>query len=147
MTGRPSLRTPEIIEEIIERISAGEPMAWICRDTHMPAVRTVTAWMDSDADLSAAIARARELGGDAIATDALEIADKTDEDPASRRVRVETRLKLLAKWHPKRYGDRVALTGEDGGAIKHQHTLAVERLSNHALREIAALSPPSEDEA
>lgn len=157
MTGRPSLRTPEIIEEIIERLSAGEPMAWICRDPHMPAVRTVTSWMDADEALSASIARARELGGDAIAADALAIADDGSNDTiegengsermngewvARSRLRVETRLKLLAKWHPKRYGDKVALTGEDGGPIKHQHTIDPGKLSEAALREIAALGSP-----
>lgn len=134
MTGRPTLRTPEVIEEIIERLSTGEPMAWICRDDHMPAVRTVTSWMDADEELSASIARARELGGDAIAAEALAIADDGTNDTiktengermdgewvARSRLRVETRLKLLAKWHPKRYGDKVALTGDDGGPLTVQ---------------------------
>lgn len=72
---------------------------------------TVWNWQDSDEAVSLAIARAREIGGDAIAVQALAIADEREEDPASRRVMVETRLKLLAKWHPKRYGDKIELNG------------------------------------
>jgi hypothetical protein len=69
-----------------------------------------------------AIARAREEGFDAIAREALEIADDgrrdyvplengglaVDHDHIARsRLRVDTRLKLLAKWDPKRYGERI----------------------------------------
>ena len=30
-----------------------------------------------------------------------------------RKLQVETRLKLLAKWDPKRYGEKLALGGAD----------------------------------
>ena len=140
-TGRPSLRTPQIIEEIIERISAGEPMAWICREDHMPSARTVTSWMDQDEELSAAIARAREIGGDIIAADALRIADtpvegvrrKETEDGVEivtedmlghRRLQVETRLKLLAKWHPKRYGDKLDVTSGGDSLARSEASVA-----------------------
>jgi hypothetical protein len=75
-------------------------------------------------------ARARLEGFDQIALDALRIADtqvegveitiddmgKTTEKRSDmlghRKLQVETRLKLLAKWDPKRYGDRVALDAD-----------------------------------
>lgn len=92
----------------------------------MPAWRTVYDWIDADADFSAGIARARLLGYDVIAQDCLTIADdgrndfmaaraadgdeaalKYDADHVQRsKLRIETRLKLLAKWDPKRYGER-----------------------------------------
>lgn len=118
-----TLYTEELIEAICARLATGEPMAVICRDGGMPAYRTVKDWMDARPDVAAAIARAREEGFDAIATDALSIADDgrrdyvpnddgrevVDHDHIARsRLRVETRLKLLAKWDPKRYGDRIA---------------------------------------
>jgi hypothetical protein len=31
-----------------------------------------------------------------------------------RKLRIETRLKLLAKWNPKKYGDKLAHTGASG---------------------------------
>lgn len=73
----------------------------------MPGARTVYDWMDEQPDVSAAIARARVVGFDKIAADGLAIVDDKEEDPASRRVRSEYRLKLLAKWDPKRYGERI----------------------------------------
>ncbi len=119
-----TVRTSEIEDEIIRRLSTGEPMAVICRSEHMPEDRTVRRWQDADADFASAIARAREDGFDAIAADCLAIADETGADTrigqdgretadsewiSRSRLRVETRLKLLAKWDPKRYGDRMAV--------------------------------------
>ena len=31
-----------------------------------------------------------------------------------RKLRIDTRLKLLAKWNPKKYGDKLAHTGPEG---------------------------------
>lgn len=74
----------------------------------MPAARTVSDWKTKDPTFSANIARAREEGFDALAAECLGIADNLDEDAQSRRVRIEARLKLLAKWDYKRYGDKIA---------------------------------------
>lgn len=135
MTGRPSSFTQEIADEICERLSAGEPLRVICRDDHMPSWRTVYDWMDARPEVSTAIAGARARGFDAIAEECLEIADETAFDTkegaqgalvansewiSRSKLRVETRLKLLAKWDPKRYGDKVALTGADGGAVQFE---------------------------
>jgi hypothetical protein len=108
--GRPSDYTEDLAESIVEQLCDGKPLAEICRADGMPTDRTVRNWMEKDAEFSSAIARARVIGFDAIAADALRISDNVKEDPASRRVRADTRLKLLAKWDPKRYGDKLDLT-------------------------------------
>jgi hypothetical protein len=132
-----STYTPEIGAEICARLAEGEPLRVICRDPHMPAWRTVYDWIEADSDLAARIARARKLGFDAIAEEALEIADtpvvgeETEDDGdkvkvkrgdmlGHRKLQVETRLKLLAKWCPAKYGDRTAmeLTGANGGPVQ-----------------------------
>lgn len=112
--GRPSKYTPELATEICERLSKGEPLTVICRDEHMPCDRTVRRWQDEDATVASDIARARDIGYDQIALDGLAIVDDREGDPdaASRRIRADYRLKLLAKWDPKRYGDR-QLVGSD----------------------------------
>ncbi len=74
----------------------------------MPAARTISDWKTKDLTFSANIARAREEGFDALAAECLQIADNIIEDAQSRRVRIEARLKLLAKWDYKRYGDKIA---------------------------------------
>lgn len=132
--GRPSRYSEEVIDELCERLSKGEPMAAICRDEHMPGVHTVYDWANATEAVSARIARAREAGEDAIAAQVLEIVDTEPArvltmhgdqidsgDVANRKMRAEYRLKLLAKWNPKRWGERVDITSKDekidGGTI------------------------------
>lgn len=123
---RPSKNTPEIRNEICDRLGKGEPLAHICRDEWMPSDTSVRVWMEADAAFDCAIAQARARGYDVIAQDCLKIADDgtndymaklaEDGNPAAMaynaehvqrsKLRVETRLKLLAKWDPKRYGER-----------------------------------------
>lgn len=129
MTGRPTIRTPEIVDQILERVTAGEPLAQVLRSEGMPKPSTFYLWLEKDEDLSGRFARAREFGADAIAVEALRIADtpiegvrrKETEDGVEvttedmlghRRLQVETRLKLLAKWDPKRYGEKLELAGD-----------------------------------
>jgi len=150
--GRPSKRTDEIVKRIIEGLSAGTPLTVICSTDNMPSDTTVRNWMKEDDDLSSDIARAREAGFDQIALDALAIADNRDNDtiltdkggeiPNSEwisrsRLRVETRLKLLAKWDPKRYGDKIAqeISGPDGGAIKTE-TMALTPDQESSLAQV-----------
>lgn len=112
----PSKRHDDVEEEILKRISDGEPLATICASDpkRFPHPTTWGDWVAADEALAIAYARAREAGFDAIAARGLEIVDNVNEDPASRRVRSDFRLKLLAKWDPKRYGDKVDLTSSDG---------------------------------
>lgn len=113
--------TPELIDAICARLAEGETLTSICLTPGYPAPRTVRTWALETDWVAAAIARARDLGADAIAEQAFAILDmppayKTTEggqsidqgDVANRKLQVDGRLKLLAKWNPKRYGDRIA---------------------------------------
>lgn len=88
----------------------------------MPAWRTVYHWIEDDQDFAARIAHARVLGFDAIAEETVAILDEAPERTATefgdkvdpgyvqwQKNRAEQRLKLLAKWSPKKYGDSVNL--------------------------------------
>ena len=126
--GRPPEAVPgDIAEELVEWISQGKTLREYCRQPGKPAWRTVYAWMEKDVDFYARIAHARELGHDAIAEETLEIIDtfpmEAVSDSGSRldsghvawlKNRVEQRMKLLAKWNPKKYGDKVGVQHEGG---------------------------------
>lgn len=147
--GRPSTYNETIAAEICERLAEGETLRSICRDEHTPKWQTVYKWMADRSDFADRIARARELGFDAIAADALEIADTPEEGVriehgkdgtktthedmlGHRKLRIETRLKLLAKWDPKRYGERQA--------VDLSGSLAIHQMSDAEMEaEIAAL--------
>lgn len=126
---RPSSYSKEVAAQICERLSDGETLRSICRDEGMPAWRTVYDWIAKDETLAASIARARDLGADAIAEDTIRMIDEPPERTATehgdkvdpgyvqwQKNRVEQRLKLLAKWNPKKYGDKLQLDGKvEGG--------------------------------
>jgi len=148
--GRPSKYTPELAAEICERLSNGEPLRQICRDDHMPAWTAVYAWSAKDPELSERIARAREMGFDAIAEETLIIADTPEwgltetvsPNGASvtkadmlghRKLRIETRLKLLSKWDPKKYGDRLALAGDEKNPIRLEAQVKAEQYFEELL--------------
>jgi hypothetical protein len=79
------------------------------------------------------------MGYDNIAEECLDIADNSNNDWMNREVRnargqieiqrvvdtehiqrsklrIETRLKLLAKWKPEKYGDKTIIAGDPNGA-------------------------------
>lgn len=119
------------VETVLEGLSKGTPLTVLCSAEDMPGIRTFYEWMAADVQLSADIARAREAGWDAIAIEALRIADHSTDDTVKTesgdrpntewitrsRLRVDTRLKLLAKWDPKRYGDLIKLGDPLGDAL------------------------------
>ena len=142
-----------IIDEIVERLANGEPLRQICRDEKMPGWRIVYDWMDADKEIAARIASGRELGEEAILADCLRIADdgksdiyldsegreRADMDHIQRsKLRIETRLKLLAKWNPKKWGERMQLAGDPAQPLQVKSTLNVSALSTSALAEILA---------
>lgn len=111
------------LDKICDRLSLGEPLAVICRDKGMPSRGTVYLWEKQHEGVPERIARAREEGEDYLAAECLEIADNASNDWMERngdspgytlngdhvqrsKLRIETRLKLLAKWNPRKYGDR-----------------------------------------
>lgn len=126
----PVFYSDELADEIVRRITEGQPLREICRLPGMPTWGTVYDWIDARPELEARFARARARGHDAIAADALRIADtpligeevtvKPDGSEevrkgdmlGHRKLQIETRLKLLAKWD-RRYADKMAIGGTD----------------------------------
>ena len=166
--GRPSKRTPAVVKRILDGLAAGTPLTILCEPPDMPSDDTVRIWADADPALSRDIARAREAGFDRIALEALRIADTplegveieetghgSEDAPAfserkvrrkdmlgHRRLQVETRLKLLAKWDPKRYGERLAqeISGPDGGPIQTEgEGVRLTEKDEETVRRIAAI--------
>ena len=127
--------TKAIGQHICERMAEGIPLRQICRDKGL-AWPTVYRWIEAHAEFGEAYQRARDIGMDAIAEECLEIADDGRNDFVKRtsadgadlvvydaehvqrsKLRIETRLKLLAKWNPKKYGDRITHTGDPAAPV------------------------------
>lgn len=138
--GRPVEEIPQgIADEAVAWLSEGKTLREFCRQEGKPHYSTVYDWMDKDSEFAQRIARAREIGHEVIHQECLSIADTTQsgvivtEKPDGttetksadmiehRKLRIDTRLKLLAKWNPKKYGDKVdhTLAAPDGGPVQH----------------------------
>lgn len=116
-TGRPSIYTHQLGKDICLMIASGQSVSSIGRELEIPA-STIRTWILDDKDgLFDASARAYQLGHEALAEQCLEIADDLTQDPQSRRVRIDTRLRLLGKWAPKRYGDRITHAGDEDSPL------------------------------
>lgn len=121
--GRPSEFNDATAIKIIEGLSNGIPLTVICLPDDMPCDDTVRNWMKADPAFNRAIARAREVGFDVIAhRSRLTLRGKTEDeggestgDVQRDKAIADHDLKLLAKWDPKRYGDRMKLVGGDKG--------------------------------
>lgn len=125
--GRPPEPVPaDKAEEIINWISQGKTLREWCRqnDIHYS---TVYLWMEKDESFNQRFARARDIGHDAIADEAMNILDEEPEMAVSeggarrdagyvawQKARAEFRLKLLAKWNPKKYGDKMNVEHQGG---------------------------------
>jgi hypothetical protein len=116
--------TPERLATIGERLGQGEPLAAICRDLGI-CDDTVRNWMEKDEEAARAIARAREDGEQAIAYRLRQTArgkgpddggDSTGDVQRDKLV-IDTDLKLLAKFNPKRWGDKVQHADAEGNNL------------------------------
>lgn len=119
----------QLKDEIVAWISQGKTLREFCRQDHTPSFKTIYDWLAEDAAFDSRFMRARDIGHDAIAEECLRIADNTllgerrkesengleithEDMLGHRKLQIETRLKLLAKWNPKKYGDKTILAGD-----------------------------------
>lgn len=157
-TGRPPGDSPypnkeKIKEQIVGWLSEGKTLRDFCRQEEMPSFGAIYRWLQEDKDFEARFAHARVIGHDSIAEECASLADTEplavfDEagnkryDPGSiawRKMQIETRLKLLAKWNPKKYGDKTILAGDDEAPVVVEASFDIfgELLKNLALTRAA----------
>ncbi|CAB4122800.1 hypothetical protein UFOVP35_67 [uncultured Caudovirales phage] len=145
----------DICDQVIAWVSDGNTLREFCRKEEMPSYRNIYDWLEADQQFASRFARARELGHDIIAEEALRIADTpivgikevTSEDGMTvtredmlghRKLQIETRLKLLAKWNPKKWGERTTLAGDKDAPLKTEINFEIfgELLKNIELKRL-----------
>jgi hypothetical protein len=127
--GRPSSKTEDRANAIIDRIAEGESLRGICRDEEMPTVGTFLKWVAEDTILMKQYARAMELRAEVVFDEMQEIADDATNDFMDKqnqdgsigdkalnaehiqrsKLRIDTRKWILSRMNPKKYGDNSKL--------------------------------------
>ena len=118
----------DIADKLVEWIGDGKTLRAFCRQEGYPSKSTIYVMLDENPKLAGRIARARDEGHDAIADECMEIID-TATDANLGKARVWTRLQLLAKWNPKKYGERLenVHSGSIDLGLAEKMTKALER--------------------
>jgi hypothetical protein len=157
-------------------LMAGVPLSIVAR-RNGTSQQSVSYWETKDPAYAEDIAAARALGWDHLAAQCLEIADDSRNDYVEQldddgrpqgwrfnsehvlrsRLRIETRLKLLAKWDSGRYGDTKRLEVDAELRTTTRHVLDPSQLDDsgraalrHLLDQARAqglLAPPEPVEA
>lgn len=119
MTGRPSIFTQAIADEICERLSKGESLRTICEDDHMPGRTTVHRWLGEGKAFQDQYARAREIQADYYADRIVDDA-MVATDAQIGRLRMDALKWAAGKLAPKRYGEKVQqeVSGPNGGPVE-----------------------------
>jgi len=125
--------SPDQIIDICERVAEGKSLRAVCRELGLKE-SSVRYHLMKDPDAFAHSARARELGCDALADECLEIADDPTLKPDEKRVKIDTRIRLIGKWS-QRYGDKVSITNKT--EVTHRYDL--DSLSDDEINELERL--------
>ncbi len=103
--GRPSKLTPEMQEAICAGLASGLLAYQVAEAVGIPA-STISEWKSSHPEFRSAIARATELGFEAMAARLLELPN-TASDVKRARLLSDNLKWLLAKLKPEQYGERL----------------------------------------
>jgi hypothetical protein len=145
--GRPTIRTPEMEEEIFSRLANGESLRKICMSDHMPDRVTVFRWNFSDPVFASKYAQAREMQAETHVDEMTDISDdsandfiETDdgtklnaEHIQRSKLRIETRRWIAEKLKPKKYGVKLEIAGDPSAPIKTENTIDISGLSLEQL--------------
>ena len=143
--GAPTTYSTHMASIICIRIAEGESLREIVKTAGMPDRTVIYDWLLRHPEFANQYARAREEQADTLADEIIAIADEqpeiiavTDKKTGAliehkldgaflqwQKNRIEARKWTAMKLKPKKYGDRVALEGVEGGAaIKTEDTNA-----------------------
>lgn len=130
MIGRPTDYTLDAADRICEGIAKGRSLVRICEEEGMPTPRTVYSWLRTKDEFLQNYTRAKEDQADYLAENTLEVSDDMDIDPQHKRIMVDTRKWLASKFKPKKYGEKIAVSGDPENPL----TMLIKEISGNTLR-------------
>jgi hypothetical protein len=117
--GRPSDYSEELGDAICAKLIDDTSLRQVALLPEFPDRSTILRWLDKHPEFAAKYARAREVQGDVLDDEMQREADEASvDDWQVRKLRIETMKWRASKLAPKRYGDKLALAGPDGGPLQ-----------------------------
>jgi hypothetical protein len=127
--GTPPDEKARICDAVLDGMRSGSSCYQACKAANV-VHSTFLSWVDADPLLSDKYARARGALIEKMANDLMEIADApvgstesgaTDSGAVQKqRLQVDTRKWLLSKLAPKKYGDKLELSGDQDNPLQVQ---------------------------
>lgn len=125
----PPERKAELCKAVLDGMRSGLSAFKSCQAAGVNQ-STFNDWLNDDAKLAADYARAREDLLERMASDLIDIADRpvgstdsgaTDSGAvADKKVQIDTRKWLLSKLAPKKYGEKIEVSGDAANPIAIQ---------------------------
>lgn len=125
--GRPSLRTPELIDEICLRIAAGRSLISISKDEDMPDHATIWRWIHAEDDFRDRYARAiqsRAIHHAEEISETIQQVKRGEIPPDVGRVTIDGMKWVASRLLPKVYGDKQIVEAN----VTHTHQLHLDAL-------------------
>lgn len=150
---RPIEEREIIARQVFNEMRQGLSAYKACVKVGLPQ-STLSRWLDEDRSLAEDYARAREELHEFIAAEILAIADapvpsteKGGVDPGAiqkQRLQVDARKWLLSKLAPKKWGDKIEVSGDADNPLKIER---IERVVVGEVIEQRAIEKKIEDDA
>ena len=143
---KPERDKDAICQAVLQGMRDGLSAFKACQAAGVPQ-STFNRWVDADAKLAEDYAHAREDLIERMANEVLELADSEVPETGDgkrdwqaiqqRKLQVDSRKWLLSKLAPKKYGDRLELTGDKENPLQMQ-TIDASKLPTDVLAQIIA---------
>ena len=122
-------RYPDTINSILEMMQSGKSLRNAC-EAHNVSSGSFMLWVSEDRNLAEQYKAAREAMIDKIADDTVALAEEPPERGpdgkvdtgwvSNQRLRIDTRKWLLSKLAPKKYGDKIEVSGDSDNPLKFE---------------------------
>jgi hypothetical protein len=115
--------TPELAASFCAVIADGKSIRAACNIDSMPSKATVFRWLREHPEFEKLYEIATDERADTLVDEIVEIADNCRVDADSIRkakLRIHARVEQAQRMKPRKYGNKMQLTGDGGGPVQHQ---------------------------
>jgi hypothetical protein len=114
---------PKLAARFCAALADGKSIRSACKIEGMPSKATVFRWLREHPEFLAMYEIATDERADTLIDEIVDIADSCRVDADSIRkakLRIHARVEQAQRMKPRKYGNKMQLTGDGGGPVQHQ---------------------------